>query len=204
MRLRHAADGSRPSSTGAPDPAGGRYQDNGTVDDASPAPVDDSKPPSPTVATLFDQLCLRWAREADVVVQQGGGTLAPTLVVLPRDKDADEVAIRLEGLRGNLSERAAALVAELRPQVAPHDPAGLVLMLPMRLGSAGGGPDGVVVYVTLGHPALRRALGFTVHHAAPDVPRLVEAGSPDPSMLAWVDGLLSSPQPGAAVAGSDA
>lgn len=145
--------------------------------------------PSSSVTALFDQLCLRWAREADVIVQQEG-SLAPTLVVLPRDKDADEVAIRLEGLRGNLAERGPALVAEIRPQTDPLSPAGLVLMVPMRLGPDGALPDGVAVYVSLGHPQLRRALGYELDPRSDGVVTLRRAADPDPALFSWLDALL--------------
>lgn len=143
------------------------------------------------VAGLFDQLCLRWAREADVVVQQEG-TLAPTLVVLPRDKDVDEVAIRLDGLRGNLSERAPALLAEIRPQTDPLVPAGIVLLMPMRLGAGGSGPDGVAVYVSLGTPALRRALGYLLDRRSDGVVTLKRTDDPDPALFSWLDALLQA------------
>lgn len=169
--------------------------------DARPGPNGAS--PGGTVQLLFDELCLRWVREADVVVQQNG-TVAPTLVLLPREKEADEVAIRLDGLRGNLVERADALVAELRPQTDQHDPAGLVLMLEARLGvgtesppaavdtgHAGEGADGVVVYVSLGHPTLRRALGYRVHRPAAGPPSLVRLDADPPvEHFAWLDALL--------------
>lgn len=144
---------------------------------------------TPTVAALFDQLCLRWAREADVVVQQEG-SLAPTLVVLPRDKDADEVAIRLDGLRGNVSERGPALVAEIRPQTDPLEPAGLVLLMPMRLGTGGAGPDGIAVYVTLGPRVLRRALGYVLDQRSDGVTSLRRTDDPDPALFSWLDALL--------------
>jgi hypothetical protein len=144
---------------------------------------------TPTVAALFDQLCLRWAREADVVVQQEG-SLAPTLVVLPRDKDADEVAIRLDGLRGNLSEHGPALVAEIRPQTDPLDPRGLVLLMPMRLAAAGAGPDGVAVYVTLGAPDLRRALGYLLDQRSDGTKTLRRTDDPNPALFSWLEALL--------------
>lgn len=174
--------------------------------DALPRPNGTS--PRGTVAVLFDELCLRWAREADVVVQQTGA-LPATLVLLPRDKDADEVAIRIDGLRGNLLERSDAIVAELSPQAAPHDPAGLVLMLEARLGMddatslpadavvaehSGSGTDGAVVYVSLGHPALRRALGFRVQRPVGAPATLVRlADDPPVEHFAWLDGLLRRP-----------
>ena len=142
------------------------------------------------VAALFDDLCLRWVREADVVFQQLGA-VAPTLVVLPRDAAADEVAIRLDGLRGNLVERADAIVAELRPSVAPHEPAGLVFLTDARLGtlSATPGADGVAVYVTLGVPELRRAIGLKV---VPGEPPALTRAADDPPVehFSWLDALL--------------
>ena len=133
-----------------------------------------------TVPDLFDQLCLRWAREADVLYQQSGAVV-PTLVVLPRDKDADEVAIRVDGLRGNLVERAPSIVAELRPAVSAHDPAGLVFVTTLR--------DDVAVYVTLGTPGLRRAIGLRVVPGSP--PALARAGTDPPvEHFAWLDALL--------------
>ena len=132
-----------------------------------------------TVSGLFDDLCLRWAREADVVYQQTG-TVVPTLVVLPRDAATDEVAIRVDGLRGNLVERASAIVAELRPAVAPYDPAGLVFLTDLRLGTGAASPgaDGVGVYVTLGTPELRRAIGLRVVPGTP--PALARADTDPP------------------------
>ncbi|HVF19292.1 MAG TPA: hypothetical protein VNA14_03515 [Mycobacteriales bacterium] len=155
------------------------------------------------IEVLFDELCLRWVREADVVVQQTG-SLPATLVLLPRDKSVDEVAIRLEGLRGNLLERADALVAELRPQTDPHDPAGLVLMIEARLGVAGGaadpgaahsgqGTDGAVVYVSLGHAALRRATALRVRRSPDGTTSLERTDVEAPvEHFAWLDALLSS------------
>lgn len=143
------------------------------------------------VAALFDDLCLRWAREADVLFQQQGA-VAPTLVVLPRDVHADEVAIRVEGLRGNLVERSAAIVDELRPAVAPHRPAGLVFLTDARLGTGAmtPGADGVAVYVTLGTPELRRAIGL---RAVPGEPRSLARADDDPPVehFSWLDALLS-------------
>jgi hypothetical protein len=142
------------------------------------------------VTRLFDDLCLRWAREADVVYQQQG-TVAPTLVVLPRDAAADEVAIRVDGLRGNLAPRADAILADLRPVVAPYDPAGLVFLTELRLGAgpAESGTDGVVVYVTLGTEALRRAVGLRV--VPGDPPSLARAETDPPvEPFAWLDALL--------------
>jgi len=135
-----------------------------------------------TVAELFDQLCLRWAREADLAHQERGQTV-PTLVVLPRDPAADEVAIQVDGLRGYLAERAPAILADLRPVVAPHDPAGLVFVTP-------NGVDGVAVYVTLGTTDLRRAVGLTVVPGLP--PSLTRAESdPDVEAFTWLDALLT-------------
>ncbi len=164
-------------------------------------------PAKGTIDVLFDELCLRWVREADVVVQQTGA-LAATLVLLPRDKAVDEVAIRLEGLRGNLLERADALVRELRPQTDPHDPAGLVLMIEARLGIAAGdgaggvtdgdathagqGSDGAVVYVSLGHPALRRTTALRVRRS-PDGTTALERADVDAPVehFSWLDALLT-------------
>ena len=120
----------------------------------SPQAPDDA--PSGSIAALFDQLCLRWAREADVVVQQEG-SLTPTLVVLPRDKNTDEVA--------------------------------------MRLGVGGAGPDGVAVYVTLGRPELRRALGYVLETRSDGVTTLRRADDPDPALFSWLDALLHRPTP---------
>ena len=130
---------------------------------------------------LFDALCLRWAREADVVFQQTGA-LPPTLVVLPRDAAADEVAIRVDGLRGNLAERSAAILADLRPVVAPYDPAGLVFLTEVR--------DGAAVYVTLGAEPLRRAVGLRV---VPGEPRSLARAEDDPDVanFSWLDALLA-------------
>lgn len=143
------------------------------------------------VAALFDELCLRWVREADVVFQQIGA-VAPTLVVLPRDAAADEVAIRVDGLRGNLVDRADGIVAELRPSVAPHDPAGLVFLTDARLGTAAATPgaDGVAVYVTLGAPDLRRAIGLRI---VPGEPRTLARADTDPPVahFEWLDALLA-------------
>ncbi|HVE63621.1 MAG TPA: hypothetical protein VNB94_07465 [Mycobacteriales bacterium] len=168
--------------------------------DAHPRPNGSS--PKGTIDLLFDELCLRWVREADVVVQQTGA-LATTLILLPREKAADEVAIRLDGLRGNLVERADAIVAELRPQTAVHDPAGLVLMLAARLGADGSAPigpdethsgqgtDGALVYVSLGRPALRRALAFRLRRGADGTSTLERAGDDPPvEHFAWLDALL--------------
>jgi hypothetical protein len=133
------------------------------------------------ISGLFDELCLRWVREADVVYQQAG-VVAPTLVVLPRDAAAEEVAIRVDGLRGNLVERGPAIVAELRPAVAPHAPAGLVFLTTVR--------DDVAVYVTLGAPELRRAIGLRV---VPGSPPSLTRSDDDPPVehFAWLDALLS-------------
>lgn len=132
------------------------------------------------VAALFDDLCLRWVREADVVYQQTGA-VTPTLVVLPRDAAAEEVAIRLDGLRGNLLDRSAAILDDLRPAVAPYDPAGLVFLTAVR--------DDVAVYVTLGQPALRRAMGLRVVPGEP--PSLTRADADPPvEHFAWLDALL--------------
>lgn len=173
--------------------------------DAHPRP--DNLPPRGTVALLFDELCLRWAREADVIVQQSG-ELPTTLVLLPRDKAADEVAIRVDGLRGNLVERGPAIVAELRPQTDTHDPAGLVLMLEARLGvgdgpaptaeesHAGEGTDGAVVYVSLGVATLRRALGYRIRRSADGSRALVRLDDGPPlEHFTWLDALLHQPTP---------
>ncbi|HEU0129413.1 MAG TPA: hypothetical protein VFQ85_00295 [Mycobacteriales bacterium] len=144
----------------------------------------------PSVEELFDALCLRWVREADVVYQQNG-SVAPTLVVLPRDPAKDEVAIRVDGLRGDLVSRAAAIVAELRPAVAPHDPAGLVFLTEARLGTRPDAPgaDGVAVYVTLGAEPFRRALGLRPLPGEP--PSLTRAATDPPvGHFSWLDALL--------------
>ena len=134
------------------------------------------------VAALFDELCLRWVREADVVYQQTGA-VTPTLVVLPRDAAADEVAFRLDGLRGNLVERSAAILDDLRPAVAPYEPAGLVFLTAVR--------DDVAVYVTLGQPRLRRALWLRVVPGEP--PSLTRADTDPPTEhFAWLDALLEA------------
>jgi hypothetical protein len=130
---------------------------------------------------LFDELCLRWAREADVVFQQAGA-LPPTLVVLPRSVADDEVAMRVEGLRGDLASRAAAILDDLRPAVAPYDPAGLVFMTEVR--------DGAAVYVTLGAEPFRRAIGLRV---VPGEPRSLARADEDPDVanFSWLDALLT-------------
>ena len=135
----------------------------------------------PGIAELFDALCLRWVREADVVYQQTGA-VPPTLIVLPRDAAADEVAIRVDGLRGNLVERGPAVAEELRPAVAPYDPSGLVFLSPLR--------DDVAVYVTLGAPSLRRAVGLRIVPGSP--PSLTRADTDPPlEHFAWLDALLA-------------
>lgn len=136
-----------------------------------------------SVPELFDELCLRWVREADVVFQQTGA-LPPTLVVLPRDAAADEVAMRLDGLRGNLAERSAAILDDLRPAVAPYDAAGLVFLTEVK--------DGAAVYVTLGTEALRRAIGLRV---VPGEPRSLARADEDPDVanFSWLDALLERP-----------
>lgn len=144
---------------------------------------------------LFDQLCLRWAREAELVLMETG-SVAPTLVLLPRDANADEVAVRLDGLRGNLAERGPALVEEIRPSAAPHDPAGLVFLAEMRLGTTAGAPgaDGVAVYVSLGSPAYRRALGYDLVRAGVGPATLRRRDEdPDVAMFDWFDALLRPP-----------
>jgi hypothetical protein len=142
------------------------------------------------VVRLFDDLVLRWVREADVVFQQQGA-VTPTLVVLPRDVAADEVAIRVDGLRGNLVERAGAILADLRPAVAPYDPAGLVFLTDVRLGTVANAPgaDGVAVYVTLGAPSLRRAVGLRI---VPGEPSSLARADADPPVehFDWLDALL--------------
>lgn len=133
-----------------------------------------------SVTALFDDLCLRWAREADVVFQQTGA-LPPTLVVLPRAVEADEVAMRLDGLRGNLAERSAAILADLRPAVAPYDAAGLVFLTEVK--------DGAAVYVTLGAEPFRRAIGLKV---VPGLPQSLARADEDPDLanFSWLDALL--------------
>lgn len=124
------------------------------------------------------------------------GSVAPTLVLLPRDATADEVAMRLDGLRGNLAERGPRLVEEIRPSAAPHDPAGLVFLTEMRLGTTAGAPgaDGVAVYVSLGSPAYRRALGYDLVRA-PVGPATLRRRDEDPdvAMFSWLDALLTPP-----------
>ncbi len=143
-----------------------------------------------SIDTLFDELCLRWAQEADVVAQQLG-TVEPRLVLLPRDVTADEVAIKLDGLRGNLAERADALVAELRPTTSKHDPAGLVFLAQLRLGGDPSVPEQVVVYVSLGQPDLRRALGYRFADDGTGTKRLERLPDDPPvAMFAWLDALL--------------
>jgi hypothetical protein len=143
---------------------------------------------------LFDQLCLRWAHEAEAVFHEAG-TLAPTLILLPRDVSKDEVPIRLDGLRGNIAERGPALVEELRPTANPHDPAGLVFLAQLRIGSAadadGNSHDPVTVYVSLGSPRWRRALAFDVRPSLMGPPNLARAATdPDVSLFSWLDELL--------------
>jgi hypothetical protein len=143
-------------------------------------------------AALFDQLCVRWAREAELILMEAG-SVTPTLVLLPRDPAAEEVAVRLDGLRGNLAERGPQLVSEIRPSAEPHDPAGLVFLAEMRLGTTAGAPgaDGVAVYVSLGSPAFRRALGYDLVRApvGPATLRRRDA-DPDVAMFSWLDALL--------------
>jgi hypothetical protein len=143
-------------------------------------------------AELFDQLCLRWARETELVLMESG-SVAPTLVLLPRDATADEVAIRLDGLRGNLAERGPQLVGEIRPSAVPHDPAGLVFFAEMRLGTTAGAPgaDAVAVYVTLGSPPYRRALGYDIVRSSIGPATLRRRDSdPETEMFDWLDALL--------------
>ncbi len=147
----------------------------------------DGSTPQPGVETLFDQLCLRWAREAELVLRERGA-VTPTLVLLPRDVGRDEVAVSLEGLRGNLAERGATIVAEVRPQVAGHDPAGLVFLTESRVGA--GDQDGVAVYVSLGRPGFRRVLAYTRGTATDGMPALTRTADPDLRAFVWLDELL--------------
>ncbi|MCA1823033.1 MAG: hypothetical protein ABR520_04095 [Mycobacteriales bacterium] len=141
----------------------------------------------PSVAALFDQLCLRWAREVDLMVIEVGRVF-PTLVVLPRDAAADEVAIRVEGLRGDLAARGAAIVAELRDTVAEHEPRGLVFFTEMRLPD---NSDGIGVYVTLGAPDFRRALGYQVVRDPAGLAHVERGDDPPVAAFTWLDALLS-------------
>ncbi|MEO6715487.1 MAG: hypothetical protein ABIM89_18965 [Mycobacteriales bacterium] len=149
--------------------------------------------PTQTQTQLFDQLCARWAREAELLV--GEGNLAsPIVVLLPRDVNADEVPIRLEGLRGNLAERGPALVAEILPTARDHEPAGLVFIAQLRLGglpALPGADDTVVVYVSLGAAAWRRARAYAVRRPLGGPVTLdAEADPADSSMFSWLDELL--------------
>lgn len=159
----------------------------------------DERDPAETTgsaADLFDQLCSRWAREAELLLAETG-TLAPVVVLLPRDAAADEVPIRLDGLRGNLAERGAALIAEIRPTAALHDPAGLVFIAALRLGALPalpGADETVVVYVSLGAPSWRRARAFAVRRPLTGPATLSPlADHPDPAMFGWLDELLVRP-----------
>lgn len=145
-------------------------------------------------AQLFDQLCARWAREAELLAGEGGLS-SPVVVLLPRDAAADEVPIRLDGLRGNLAERGPALVREIQPTAAEHDPAGLVFLAQLRLGALPalpGSDDTVVVYVSLGSAAWRRATAFAVRRpvGGPVTLTALPDGA-DASMFAWLDALLA-------------
>ncbi|MDQ1709439.1 MAG: hypothetical protein QOG49_824 [Frankiaceae bacterium] len=146
-------------------------------------------------ASLFDQLCARWTREAELLVRDGDLS-SPIVVLLPRDVDADEVPIRLDGLRGNLAERGAALVEEILPTARLHRPAGLVFLAQLRLGALpalAGADDTVVVYVSLGAAAWRRAVAFAVRRPAAAAVTLAPlAEQPDPSTFAWLDALLAT------------
>ena len=148
-----------------------------------------------SVDDLFDQLCLNWAREADAVFHEAG-TVAPTLILLPRDAAKEEVPIRLDGLRGNLAERGPALVGELASTAKGHDPAGLVFLAQLRIGSAGHADDSaddpVMVYVSLGTAQWRRALAFGVRRPLTG-PAMLERldTDPDVSMFSWLDALLA-------------
>ncbi|MEP7054371.1 MAG: hypothetical protein ABI912_03910 [Actinomycetota bacterium] len=142
---------------------------------------------------LFDQLCARWDRETELLVAEGTAN-SPIVVLLPRDADADEVPIRLDGLRGNLAERGPALVAEIRPTAAQHDPAGLVFIAQLRLGALPalpGADETVVVYVSLGAPAWRRAHAFAVRRPLTGPVKLSRLpDDPDVGMFDWLDALL--------------
>lgn len=142
---------------------------------------------------LFEQLCARWDREAELLTADGSLT-SPIVVLLPKDAAADEVPIRLDGLRGNLAERGPALVDEIRPTAAQHDPAGLVFIAQLRLGALPalpGADDTVVVYVSLGAASWRKAHAFAVRRplAGPvSLSRL--PADPDVGMFDWLDALL--------------
>jgi hypothetical protein len=149
---------------------------------------------APDTTDLFDQLCARWVREAELRLGDGGGEMAPVVVLLPRDVAADEVPIRLDGLRGNLADRGPALVEEIRPTAALHNPAGLVFIAQLRLGALpalAGGDATVVVYVSLGAPAWRRAQAFAVRRPASGPATLSRlADDPEVGMFDWLDALL--------------
>lgn len=144
---------------------------------------------------LFDQLCARWTREAELLLADDSAS--PIVVLLPRDPAADEVPIRLDGLRGNLAERGAALVADIAPTAAKHDPAGLVFIAALRLGALPalpGADETVVVYVSLGNPAWRRARAFAVRRPLTGPAALIPlADHPDTDMFSWLDALLAGP-----------
>jgi hypothetical protein len=143
---------------------------------------------------LFDQLCARWAREAELLVRDGDLS-SPIVVLLPRDVEADEVPIRLDGLRGNLTERGPAVVEEILPTARQHQPAGLVFIAQLRLGALPalpGADDTVVVYLSLGSAAWRRSSAFAVRRPAAAAVTLVPLGEPpDPSTFSWLDALLA-------------
>lgn len=149
-----------------------------------------------TDTDLFDQLCTRWAREAELLIGESAA-LSPLVVLLPRAADAAEVPIRLDGLRGNLAERGPALVEEIRPTAAPHDPAGLVFIAQLRLGALPALPSEdptVIVYVSLGAPAWRRAQAFAVRRPLTGPVTLSRLpDDPDVEMFGWLDALLQPP-----------
>lgn len=153
---------------------------------------------------LFDQLCAGWAREAELLLDDAGA-LQPVVVLLPRDAAADEVPIRLDGLRGNLAERGPAIVEEIRPTAAQHDPAGLVFIAQLRLGALPALPGAdptVVVYVSLGAPAWRRATAYAVRRGITGPATLTALpDEADTEMFVWLDALL---QPKANAAGDPA
>lgn len=152
----------------------------------------------PESGDLFDQLCSRWAREAEVLIAESG-VGSPIVVLLPRDAGADEVPIRLDGLRGNLAERGPALIKEIRPTAAQHDPAGLVFIAQLRLGALPalpGADETVVVYVSLGAPGWRRAQAFAVRRPVTGPPTLSPlAERPANEMFLWLDELLQPSAP---------
>lgn len=149
--------------------------------------------PTSPAATLFDQLCARWVSEAELRLG-AVETMSPVVVLLPRDANADEVSIRLDGLRGNLADRGPALVEEIRPTAAQHHPAGLVFIAALRLGALPALPgvdETVVVYVSLGSAPWRRAHAFAVRRPVAG-PATLSAlvGDPDVGMFEWLDALL--------------